>query len=189
MHRNPLTRAFRRALERPLHRDCETLRRSVIVMSLTEWSGYRFAPKLDRDVIPWNLMHLPLTEESSKHLSSGCGSDAPTPVLWHDEELSQDMRWPCTHQRDPGEKGLDRDQERMARRLRPVVVEIPVPEPAMSVEVRTIEPGELLGVEFQELADESFVLELRRLHLNTSCGLARSHVISMGRTGRATVGR
>jgi hypothetical protein len=118
-------------------------------------SGVTGLGELDRDHIPpedtsplcsrWPGA-IPIPGEGAEDLLSCRSSDSASAVLWHHQELGDGVRWSLADERHAGDDAVHGDDEWVPVGFRPVVVEVPIAESSMSIEVGAVEALRLMTV-------------------------------------------
>jgi hypothetical protein len=91
--------------------------------------------------------------------------DSATPVLPHHKKFGDVVRFPGKDQGKASQRTLYPEQERLAVRVGPIRIEIPVKVLPVQIDVTAIELGEIVVIQLKQPSDDGPVVVERLDHL------------------------
>src|ERR1700733_7818475 len=132
---------------------------------LLKWVADRLAPEGGGGRVRQLLPDGPASREPSEQGPGRLRPDSAAPVLAQHEKFG-DVAWlPGKDQGEAGQRALDPGQERLAVRIGPVLVEVPVQVLPVRIDVTAVELGEIVVIQLQQPTDDGPVVLERLDHL------------------------
>jgi hypothetical protein len=149
-------------------RDVKALNEPLLVGGFAKRDGDRVMPERDGSRVGGHLSHLPIAGEGCEQGSGRPNTDPATAVLAENEELSHVVRSARSNEREAGNVLVVSNQERMPIGFGPILIEVPVSERSMFVDIVVGEVAEVVCVEFKQMPDRVLVSERCRVDLDVA---------------------
>jgi DNA-3-methyladenine glycosylase I len=134
-------------------------------LMLLKWVADRLAPERRGGRVRQLLPDGPASREASEQGRGRLRPGSTAPVLAHHKKLGDVARLSGKDQGEAGQRALDPEQERLAVRVGPVLVEVPVQVLPVRIDVTAVELGEIVVIQLKQPPDDGPVVLERLDHL------------------------